>query len=235
MVPLYSQLAAYQKMRQEHRTQMSDRLSQLYRNIQEQLEALRQQEELAIKAEEEALRQFRAFIGADARCLLPAPELAAYTKSILVESFSKQPDSPYSIHFDLDPNQWLLRTLPAPIQILEYTLDWEDIDDDDKESPKTYWSYWLSVKISCYQQRFYIPTADEVPDMPATYRSLPLIAQYYDCCRKLKLDAKELQIDEAQVGHVTQELSCLLVAIGNLFATDRQTEHFCYPRPKWGR
>lgn len=232
MLPLYSQLAAYQKMRQEHRTQMSDRLSQLYREIQEQLEALRQQEELAIKVEEEALRQFRAFIGADARCLLSTPELSAYARSISVESFCKQPNSPYSIHFDLDPDKWLLRNLPAPIQILECTLSWEDVDDDDKEFPKTYWLYWLSVKIGSYQQRFHIPTADEIPDIPATYRSLPLIAQYYDCCRKLKLDAKALQIKEAQVGCITQELSCLLVAVGSLFTPDRQTEHFCYPRPK---
>ncbi|KAM3095826.1 hypothetical protein ACKFKF_23840 [Phormidesmis sp. 146-12] len=232
MLSLYSQLTAYQQMRREHRTQMSDRLSQLYQEIQDQLEVLQQQEELAIKAEEEALRQFRAFIGADARCLLSAPELAAYAKSISVESFCKQPNSPYSIHFDLDPGRWLLRSLPAPIQILEYTLGWEDVDDENKEFPKTYWLYWLSVKIGCYQQRFYIPTADEIPDIPASYRSLPLIAQYYDCCRKLKLDAKALQIDESQVGRVTQELSCLIVAVGSLFARDRQTEHFCYPRPQ---
>ncbi len=231
MLSLYSQLTAYQKMRREHRTQVSDRLSQLYREIQEQLEALRQQEELAIKAEEEALSQFRAFIGADARCLLSTPELAAYAKSVSRESFCKQPHSPYSIHFDLDPGEWLLRGLPAPIQILEFSRSWEDVDDEDKEFPKTYWLYWLSVKIGSYQQRFCIPAADEIPDLPATYRSLPLIAQYYDCCRKLKLDAKALQIKEAQVERVTQELSCLLVAVGSLFASDRQTEHFCYPRP----
>lgn len=230
MVSLYSQLAAYQKMRREHRTQMSDRLSQLYQTIQEQLETLQQQEELAIKAEEESLSQFRAFIGADARCLLSTPELAAYAKSISRESFCKQPHSPYSIHFDLDPGKWLLRGLPAPIQILEFSRSWEDVDDEDK-FPKTYWLYWLSVKIGSYQQRFYILTADEIPDIPASYRSLPLIAQYYDCCRKLKLDAKALQIKEAQVGRVTQELSCLLVAVGHLFTPDQQTEHFCYPRP----
>jgi hypothetical protein len=232
MLSLYSQLTAYQQLRREHRTQMSDRLSQLYQEIQDQLETLQQQEELAIKAEEEALRQFRAFIGADVRCLLPTPELAAYAKSISVASFCKQPNSPYSIHFDLDPGKWMLRDLPAPIQILEYTLSWEDVDDEDKEFPKTYWLYWLSVKIGSYQQRFYIPTADEIPDIPATYRTMSLIAQYYDCCRKLKLDAKALQINEAQVGRVTQELSCLLVAVGSLFTPDRQTEHFCYPRPQ---
>lgn len=232
MLSLYSQLTAYQQLRREHRTQMNDRLSQLYQEIQDQLEVLKQQEELAIKTEEEALRQFRAFIGADARCLLSTPELAAYAKSISVASFCKQPNSPYSIHFDLDPGKWLLRGLPTPIQILEYTLSWEDVDDEAKESPKTYWLYWLSVKIGSYQQRFYIPTADEIPDIPATYRAMSLIAQYYDCCRKLKLEAKALQINEAQVGRVTQELSCLLVAVGNLFTPDRQTEHFCYPRPQ---
>jgi hypothetical protein len=233
MLSLYSQLTAYQQLRREQRTQMSDRLSQLYQGIQDQLEVLQQQEELAIKAEEEALRQFRAFIGADARCLLSTPELATYAKSISVESFCKQPNSPYSIHFDLDPGKWLLRDLPAPIQILEYTLSWEDVDDD-KEFPKTYWLYWLSVKIGSYQQRFYIPTANEMPDIPATYRSMPLIAQYYDCCRKLKLDAKALQINEAQVGRITEELSCLLVVVGSLFTPGRQTEHFCYPRPQQG-
>lgn len=226
------QLTAYQKMRREHRAQMSGRLSQLYQEIQDQLEVLEKQEELAIKAEEEALRQFRAFIGADARCLLSTPELAAYAKSISVASFCKQPNSPYSIHFDLDPGKWMLKGLPAPIQVLEYTLSWEDIDDEDKEFPKTYWLYWLSVKIGSYQQRFYIPTANEIPEIPATYRAMSLIAQYYDCCRKLKLDAKALQINEAQVDHVTQELSCLLVAVGSLFTPDRQTEHFCYPRPQ---
>ncbi|WNZ25765.1 hypothetical protein HJG54_24960 [Leptolyngbya sp. NK1-12] len=232
MLSLYSQLTAYQQMRREHRTQMSDRLSQLYQEVQDQLETLRQQEELAIKAEEEVLSRFRAFIGADARCLLSTPELAAYAKSISVESFCKQPDSPYSIHFDIDPGKWLLQNLPAPIQILEFSRSWEDVDGEDKESPKTYWLYWLSVKISSYQQRFYIPTADEIPDLSATYRSLPLIAQYYDCCRKLKLDAKALQVKEAQVGRITQELSCLLVAVGSLFNPNRQTEHFCYPRPQ---
>lgn len=232
MLSLYSQLTAYQQMRREHRTQISDRLSQLYQEIQDQLETLQQQEELAIKAEEEALRQFRAFIGADARCLLPTPELAAYAKSISVASFCKQPNSPYSIHFDLDPGKWMLRELPAPIQVLEFTFSWEDVDDEDKEFSKTYWLYWLSVKIGSYQQKFFIPTADEIPDIPATYRAMSLIAQYYDCCRKLKLDAKALQINEAQVGRITQELSCLLVAVGSLFTPDRQTEHFCYPRPQ---
>ena len=232
MLSLYSQLTAYQQMRREHRTQISDRLSQLYQEIQDQLEVLQQQEELAIKAEEEALKQFRAFIGADARCLLLTPELAAYAKSISAASFCKQPNSPYSIHLDLDPGKWMLRDLLAPIQVLEYTLSWEDVDDEDKEFPKTYWLYWLSVKIGSYQQRFYIPTADEIPDIPTTYRAMSLIAQYYDCCRKLKLDAKALQINEAQVGRVTQELSCLLVAVGSLFTPDRQTEHFCYPRPQ---
>jgi TolA-binding protein len=139
MLSLYSQLTAYQQLRREHRTQMSDRLSQLYQEIQDQLETLQQQEELAIKAEEEALRQFRAFIGADARCLLSTPELAAYAKSISGESFCKQPNSPYSIHFDLDPRKWLLRDLSAPIQILEYTLSWEDVDDEERKFPKTYW------------------------------------------------------------------------------------------------
>lgn len=231
MLSLYSQLTAYQQLRREHRTQMSDWLSQLYQEIQDQIETLQQQEELAIKAEEEALKQFRAFVGADARCLLSTPELAAYAKSISVESFCKQPNSPYSIHFDLDPGKWLLRDLPAPIQILECTLGWEDIDDD-KEFPRTYWLYWLSVKIGSYQQRFYVPTANEIQDIPATYRSMPLISQYYDCCRKLKVDAKALQIHEAQVGRVTQELSCLLVTVGSLFTPNRQAEHFCYPRPQ---
>lgn len=225
------QLTAYQKMRQKHHAQVNGYLDRLHQAIQEQLRILQECEEIFIEAEKDALKQFRALIEKDARCLLPTLELATHAKHVLAKRFSNQPDSPYFVRFDPDPKQWLLGKLADSVEILELSIDWED--DSDEEPPKTYWFHRLRVKVGHYQEKFYISIANEVQDNPATYRSMSLMAQYYEYCRKLKLNETGLKLNELQIPLVTQELSCLLVLVCNLLTVDNQVEHFCYPRPKW--
>lgn len=237
MTYLEPQLAVYQKVRRERRTQIDQGLQQLHQEIEQQIERLRQQEETSVEAEKEALSQIRPSIETDARCLISTPELATYAQSILSKSFCTLPDAYQSAYFNPDPTKWRLSELPHPVQILEYLLDRDDYACKD-DTFYTNWLYWLTVKMGDYQQKFYIATASLIPSSlgdPAKYHPLSPITQYYAYRRELKLDGKKLKLNQSQLVLVEQELSCLLVAVGDLFNLQTWTEHFCYPKQQWDK
>ena len=241
MTPLNTQLAAYQTLLQQQREQVTPALGQLHQQISQQLGALQQQEQALLDAQRISLEPLRSTIAADARCLLPTDSFGQALLTMLEERRVYGLLSLRSLTLEVDSTNWLLGTLPVPLEILTY----ETLRDDGAYNDENYYTdyrYHLTARLGVWQKTLEISTASLHPGNPMSYYLRSLSSQHHDVVYRMLGEEynrpepipqpafPDLLLSDEQALQLKQELSCVLAFVGDLFNIQSRVEHFRYPQ-----
>ena len=107
-------------------------------------------------------------ISADARCLLPTDPFGQALLIMLEERRVYGMMSLRSLTLEADFTNWLLGTLPVPLEIVTY----ETLRDDGAYNDENYctdYRYPLSARLGVWQKTLEISTASLHPGNPMSY------------------------------------------------------------------
>ncbi|MCY7322932.1 MAG: hypothetical protein LH660_14310 [Phormidesmis sp. CAN_BIN36] len=245
MTLLSPQLAAYQTLRQQQRDQIDPALGHLHHHIDQQLNELQQQEQALLDAQGMALEPLRSIISADARCLLPTDSFGQSLTTLLKHRRVYGLRSLSSLTLETDLNNWLLGTLPVPLEIVAY----ETLRDDGAYNEENYYTdyrYNLTARLGRWEKTLSISTASLHPGNPMNYYLRDLSSQHRDVVYRLlgeeycrpevipQPEFPDLALTDEQVLQLKQEMSCLLAFVGHLFNLQSRVEHFRHPQQQSG-
>lgn len=186
-----------------------------------------------------------ATIAADARCLLPTDSFGQALLIMLEERRVYGMMSLRSLTLEADFTNWLLGTLPVPLEIVTY----ETLRDDGAYNDENYYTdyrYHLTARLGVWQKTLEISAASLHPGNPMSYYLRSLSTQHHDVVYRMLGEEynrpepipqpafPDLLLRDEQALQLKQEISCVLDFVGDLFNIQSRVEHFRYPQQRSG-
>lgn len=220
-----SLLSNYQALVQNHANRFDPEIAALQELVEVRLQEFRNSEQTLIEAQAIELKRINDALVADARCLLPTPELRAFVeeyKRIKREWYSHKPN----ITIADDPTTWLLAAFELPVSLSNYQTQ-EDPDAYDDERTHILYSYSLSLKIGNRERLIEVPYKRTYNLNEHKESSLKEQIDFYiaDDVEDLLTDIK---YPEAEVEQLAKELSVLTGYAKNLLTLKPRTASFEY-------
>ncbi|NJP12700.1 MAG: hypothetical protein HC866_27225 [Leptolyngbyaceae cyanobacterium RU_5_1] len=109
-------IAAYTALRQRKGRQLAVQIEQLRQYVVAEIRAVRQQESELTAQQTRLLDQLCTHFAVDARSLLVTPDFETFVRSIFVQTDKRVVETP-PLQIAQNPMDWLLNTLPHPLQL----------------------------------------------------------------------------------------------------------------------
>lgn len=153
MYSLNELITSYSKAGRQKAAQIRDQLNRLQQQLASQLLTIRQRESEFIAIQENVLDEIRPLLALDARSLLSVDEFEQFVRSLLENIDVAGIKSSLSLQISPNSNDWILHTLPMPLQLEEI-----EIVSSDKPAASM-GGIRVQVEMRSWQQIIFIPMA----------------------------------------------------------------------------
>ncbi|MCU0565664.1 MAG: hypothetical protein MUF49_03605 [Oculatellaceae cyanobacterium Prado106] len=214
----------YQVLSQTHAERFDPALHSLQAQIEQQLQALQQQEEPLVQQQQNVLNALQDAIATDARWLMGLSEFQQYLQN--TQPRSRSWSTREIIPLDPSPLNWEIYTSENAVQISNFEED-EELDDYDDERTHASYGYTVQVKMGTYCDTLYRTTTRRVYGIRDT--------RHYnleDQREQLESAISDLfygsNLDRSIIDHLSQELSYLVGYACQLFMMKPRRVEWCY-------
>jgi hypothetical protein len=153
-------LQTYYVFRHERQLQITDELTRLCQQIESQLLTIRQHETEFITAQQTILNQLRTQLAIDVRSLFTTPEFQTFVTSLLEQIEATVSKGAPPRHIASTSKDWLLTSLPFPLQL--HDIDRLETDDTNEDCSGNK-GIGVRVKLCDWQQFIWIPIQSSRP------------------------------------------------------------------------